>query len=124
MKDLTLSVWTLQNNISPSITENIWSQFLLITSTNFLQPNNSTFLSQFEWLEKVTKCSYCWVLDYYLKWHCQVFEDNLNSNQIYMRNNSKISLGLYTPGAKYVFIRQKKTETEVNSWYQKVLLSL
>ena len=112
MKDLALSVCTLQNNISPSTTKNIQSQPPPISSTNLLQPNNSAFSSQSDWPEGVTKCSYCCAPDHYLKRHCQVFQDDLNSNQIHMKDNQKICLEPYTPGARHVFIRQRKPGPE------------
>lgn len=77
-----------------------------------MQPNNSNSLSQLDRSEKVTKYLYCWASDYFLKWHCQVFQDNLNSNQIHIGDNQKVCLKPYISGARHIFIRQEKPGQE------------
>ena len=45
--------------------------------------------------ERATKCMYCWKTDHYLKRHCQVFQDDLNSNRIHLGDEGKVCLGAY-----------------------------
>lgn len=47
-----------------------------------------------------------------MKQHCQAFQDDLNSNWIHLRDDKKIYLGIYTLGAWYVFIKQRKSKRE------------
>lgn len=113
IKGLVLLVWTLENHTGLSATENVQSQLFFTTSTNFLQTNNPGPSSQLDWLKKITKCLYCWAPNSYLKQYCQVFEDNLNLNCIYLGDNKKVCLGPYTPRAKHVFIKQGKPGREL-----------
>ena len=112
MKGLALSVRTLQNNTGLPATENIRSRLPPTISTNHPQSNNPDPSSQSDWPEGVTRCSYCWAPDHYLKRHCQAFQDDLNSNRIHLGDNRKVCLGPYTPGARHVFMRQGKSGRE------------
>ena len=112
MKGLALSVWTLQNNTGSSPNENIRPRLPPTTLVNTSQPSNSDPTSHSDWPEGVTKCSYCWAPDHYLKRHCQAFQDDLNSSRIHMGDNRKVCLGPYTPGARHVFMRQGKPGRE------------
>ncbi len=60
-------------------------------------------------LERANKCIYCWETDHYLKRHCQVFHDDLNSNRIHLRDKVKVCLSPYLPGVKSVYMRQEKS---------------
>ena len=67
---------------------------------------------QSDWPEGVTKYSYCWAPDNYLKWHCQAFQEDLNSNRIHLGKNRKVCLRSYTSGARHLIMRQKKSGRE------------
>ena len=112
MKGLALSVRTLHNNTGLPATENIRSRLPPTISTNHPQSNNPDPSSQSDWPEGVTRCSYCWAPDHYLKRYCQAFQDDLNSNRIHLGDNRKVCLGPYTPGARHVFMRQGKSGRE------------
>ncbi len=111
MKGLALSVRTLQNNAAPSV-ENNRPRPPPTASFNHSQLSVLCLSFQSDWSEGVTKCSYCWAPDYYLKRHCQVFQEDLNSNQIYLGDNQKVCLGLYTPEAQHAFMRRGKSGRE------------
>lgn len=51
---------------------------------------------------------YYWETNYYLKRHCQVFQNNLNLNQINLEDKDKVCLGSYLPGVRLVYMRQDK----------------
>ncbi len=55
---------------------------------------------------------YCWETDHYLKRHCQVFQDDLNSNRIHLSDEDKVSLGAYKPGVWPVYMRREKPGCE------------
>ncbi len=55
---------------------------------------------------------YCWETDHYFKRHCQVFQDDLNSNRIHLRDEGKVCLGPYLPGVRPVYMRQEKPGRE------------
>lgn len=55
---------------------------------------------------------YCWSTDHYLKRHCQVFQDDLNSNRIHLGDEGRVCLGPYSPGTRPVFMRQEKPGRE------------
>ena len=55
---------------------------------------------------------YFWASDHYLKRHYRVFQEDLNSNRINLGDNRKVCLGPYTPGARHVFMRQRKSGRE------------
>ena len=55
---------------------------------------------------------YCWETDYYLKRHCQVFQDDLNSNRIHLGDEGKMCLGTYKPRVRLVYMRQEKPVCE------------
>ncbi len=63
-------------------------------------------------LEGAIKYMYCEKTDYYLKWHCQIFQDDLNSNRIYLRDKGKVCSGAYKPGVRSVYMRWKKPVCE------------
>ena len=65
-----------------------------------------------DWPEGVNKCMYCWTTDHYLKRHCQVFQDDLNSNRIHLGDEGRVCLGPYSPGTRPVFMRQEKPGQE------------
>ena len=48
------------------------------------------------------------IIDHYLKRHCQVFHDNLNSNRIHLGNEGKVCLAAYKPGVRLVYMRREK----------------
>lgn len=82
MKGLALSVQILEN--TPGLfAENNWSRLLATKSPNLSQLMPSPSL-QSGWHEEVTRCSYYWAPNHYLKRHCQVFQDDLNSNRIHL----------------------------------------
>ncbi len=105
MKGLALSVRILQNNIGFLITKNVRSRLSPISSTNLLQPNNLGASSQSDLPEGVNRYLYCWTLDHYLKWHCPAFQDDLNSNWIYLGDNQKLCLGPYILRAWHIFMK-------------------
>lgn len=72
----------------------------------------SALAQRFDWPDNITKCPYCWVKDHYLKRHCSIFQEDLNTTQIYFGTNRKVCVGLYTPGARLIFIRKKKPSQE------------
>ena len=109
MKDLALSVRTLQNNTGPSAAENNRPQPSSAASSNLSQPNMPGPPFQSDWPEGVTKYSYCWASDHYLKRHCQIFQEDLNSNRIHLGDNRKVCLRPYIPGAQHVFMRERKS---------------
>ena len=111
MKSLALFVWTLQNNTGHSA-ESSRPQPPSATPSGLSQPNMSGPSFQSGWPEGVNKCSYCWASDHYLKRHCKIFQEDLNSNRIHIGDNRKVCLGPYTPGARYVFMRQEKPGRE------------
>lgn len=113
MKGLTPLVRTLQNNTGLLITENIRFRLPFSISTNSLQSNNLGPSSQLNWPKKVTRCSYCWVSDHNLKLHCQIFRNDLNSNQIHIRYNRKVYLGLYTQRTRHISMKQGKPGREL-----------
>lgn len=72
--------------------------------------------------EGATKCMYCWEKDHYLKRHCQVFQDNLNSSRIHLGDEGKVCLEAYNPGVRPVYMRREKPGRESvadaeKSWY-------
>lgn len=110
MKGLAPSFRTLQNNSGLSA-ENSRPRPLPASSSNLPQPvPDPSFQS--DWSEGVIRCSYCWATDHYLKRHCQVFQEDLNSNRIHLGDNRKVCLGPYTLGARHVFMRQGKPGRE------------
>lgn len=62
--------------------------------------------------EGASKCMHCWEIDHYLKRYCQVFQDDLNSNRIYLGDQGKVYLGPYKPGVRPVYIRREKPGRE------------
>ncbi len=109
IKGLALLVRTLQNNTGFPAIENIQPQLPPTSSTNSLQPNNPGASSQSDWPEGVNRCWYCWAPDHYSKWHCQAFQDDLNSNWIHQGDNQKVCLRPYILGARHFFMRQRKS---------------
>lgn len=55
---------------------------------------------------------YYWAPDHYLKWQCQAFQDDFNTNWIQFGDNQKVCLKSYIPGAWHGFIRQRKSRHE------------
>lgn len=51
---------------------------------------------------------YYWKTNYYLKRHCLIFQNNLNLNQIYLRDENKVYLGYYKPRIWPVYIKWEK----------------
>ena len=111
MKGLALSVWTFQND-SVYLTGNSKPQPPPAPCSGLPQPNVSGPSLQSGWPEGVSKCSYCWASDHYLKRHCKVFQEDLNTNRIHLSDDQKVCLGTYTPGARPVFMRQEKPGRE------------
>ncbi len=62
--------------------------------------------------EGATKWIYCWETDRYLKRHCQLFQDDLNSNRIHLGDEGKVCLGPNKPGDRPVYMRREKTGRE------------
>ncbi len=59
MNGLALSVQTLQNNTGPFAAENNWPRPPSAVSMNFSQPSIPGPPFQSDWLEGITRCSYC-----------------------------------------------------------------
>ena len=85
MQSLALSVCTLQNKAG--ISEGNSKPATIQINPSSSQPSGSTSFQRLDWPERVTKCSYCWALDHYLKRHCSVFQEDLNSNRIHLGDN-------------------------------------
>lgn len=60
----------------------------------------------------MTKCFYYWVLDHYLKRHYSIFQRNFNNNRIYLGDDKRVCIGLYTLGAWLVNMQKKKSGRE------------
>lgn len=65
------------------------------------------------WTETVNRSMCCWETDHYLKRHCQVFQDDLNSED-------KVWLGSYLLGIRLVYIRRDKPRPGICSGCRKV----
>ena len=82
---LVLSVRTLQNKA-------------IISGEDFrsaiTQPAPmSAPIQKFDWPDCVTKCSYCWAQDHYLKRHCSAFQEDLNTTRIHLGDDRKVCVG-------------------------------
>ena len=62
--------------------------------------------------KKTTKYIYYWETNHYLKRHCQVFQDNLNSNRIYLGDEDNVYLGASKPRVRPIYMRQEKSGRE------------
>ncbi len=111
MKGLAFSVRTLQKNTGPFV-ENNRPRPLNTALFNYFQPSVPGLSLKFDWPEEVIKYSYCWAPDHYLKRHCQVFQEDPNSNRIHLFDNRKVCLGPYTPGAQHDFMKQRRSGRE------------
>ena len=60
----------------------------------------------------MTKYSYCWAQDHYLKKHCFGFQEDLNTTRIHLGDDRKVCVGPYMPGARPVFMRKEKPGRE------------
>ncbi|MCJ1348653.1 hypothetical protein MMC31_006886, partial [Peltigera leucophlebia] len=76
------------------------------------QPSGSASFQRQDWPEGVTKYSYCWAANHYLKKHCSVFQEDFNSNRIHLGDDKKVCIGPYIPGARPVFMRREKPGRE------------
>lgn len=110
MQGLALSVRTLQSRAGIS-GGNSRPATALVTSGSS-HPSGLALFQRLDWPEGVTKCSYCWAPDHYLKRHCSVFQEDLNSNRIHLGDDRKVCVGPYTPGARPIFMRREKPGRE------------
>ena len=110
MQGLALSVRTLQSRAGISGGNPRTAIIPVIPGSS--QPSGPTTIQRQDWPEGVTKCSYCWAADHYLKRHCSVFQEDLNSNRIHLGDDRKVCIGPYTPGARPVFMRREKPGRE------------
>lgn len=84
MQSLALLVQTLQSNTGTTPTAPQHEYFSVNTSSKpRVQTNSQGAFPEKRWPEGVKKCMYCWQSDYYLKRHCQAFQDNLHFSQIH-----------------------------------------
>lgn len=106
MQSLALSVRTLQSRAGLSGGD---PRTATIPVTSGLsQQSGATSFQRLDWPEGVTKCAYCWAPDHYLKRHCSIFQEDLNSNRIHLGDDRKVCVGPYTPGARPVYMRREK----------------
>lgn len=110
MQGLALSVRTLQSRAGIAGGNSRPATAPITPSPS--QPSGPAPFQRLDWPEGVTKCSYCWAPDHYLKRHCSVFQEDLNSNRIHLGDDRKVCVGPYTPGARPVFMRQEKPGRE------------
>ena len=110
MQGLALSVRTLQGKAGLSGGNPRPATALVTPGPS--QPTGSASFQRQDWPEGVTKCSYCWAADHYLKRHCSVFQEDLNSNRIHLGDDRKVCIGPYTPGARSIFMRREKPGRE------------
>ena len=106
MKGLALSIRILQSVVGTS-GGNPGLATALVTSGPALL-SGSAPSQKYHWPDGVTKCSYYWAQDHYLKRNCSAFQEDLNSNRIHMRDDRKVCIRLYTPGARNIFMRKVK----------------
>lgn len=99
MQSLALLVRTLQNNsAAPPILSQPRAQPANTSSESQMRTNYQEEDAGKTRPEGATKCMYCWETNHYLKRHCQVFQDDLNSSQIHLGDKGKVCLGPYKPG--------------------------
>lgn len=103
MQGLALSVRTLQGKVVLSGGNSRPAMAPVTPGPS--QPSGSASFQRQDWPEGVTKYLYCWAADHYLKRHCSVFQEDLNSSRIHLGDDRKICIGPYTPGARPVFMR-------------------
>ncbi len=98
MQSLALSIRTLQDNagITPIISQPR-SQPASISPESRMRTNYQGASANKNRTKGANKCMYCWETDHYLKRHCQVFENDLNSNRIQLGDEGKVCLGRYLP---------------------------
>lgn len=72
----------------------------------------------------VDKCLYYWFQEYFLKRDCFAFQEDLNSNCIYLNEEKKIYLGTYLPAIRLVFMWQKKPERDCIADMEKLYYSI
>ena len=110
MQGLALFVRTLPSRAGIS-GENLRAAIASVIP-GFSQLSGPTTIQRPDWPEGVTKCSYCWAPDHYLKRHCTVFQEDLDSNRIHLGDDKKVCVGPYTPGARPVNMRREKPGRE------------
>ena len=110
MQSLALSVCTLQSRAS--ISRGIPRTAIVPIILGPSQPSGPTFIQRPDWLKGVRKCSYCWAPDHYLKRHCSVFLEDLDSNRIHLGDDKKVCVDSYTLGARPINMRRKKPGRE------------
>ena len=112
-QSLALSVRTLQgNSAAPPILSQPRAQPANTSSESRMRTNYRGEDAGKTRPEGATKCMYCWETDHYLKRHCQVFQDDLNSSRIHLGDEGKVCLGPYKPGVRPVYMRREKPGRE------------
>lgn len=110
IEGLALSVRTLQSRANISGGNPRTAIVPVIPGSS--QPSGLTNIQIVDWPERVTKCSYCWAPDHYLKRHCSVFGEDLDSNRIHLGDDKMVCIGRYIPDARLVNMRREKPGRE------------
>lgn len=109
IRSLALSIRTLQGSTNaPLVTSQSELQPTHIPSESRMRTNYRETGPGKSWPEGVNRCMYYWQTDYYLKRHCQVFQDNPNFSRIHLGDKGRVYLGAYLSGARPVFMRREK----------------
>ena len=99
IRTLALLVCTLQGDIGTSSTvAQPGTQPPKLSSKSRIRTGYQKAGPIKNWSEDANKCIYCWSTDHSLKRHCQVFQDDLNSNRIHLGDKDRVCLGPYSLG--------------------------